>query len=364
MSKTVPTALAEALSEDLTTLTTIWTITRQDGVTVRLTELDRDIVIDGDRWVGTFGYSRTAIAAREGLEADDVELQGLIDEAYIDEGDVRVGLYDGASLSISLVDYESPEFGTVVLKRGTLGAIILSGSSRYSAELRSLTSRLSQEIIEKTSPTCRAELGDSRCTVPLGPTERSDSTSYELGDFVRVATTTGTGDQVYQNRIYECTTAGTTDSSEPTFSTTLGGTTTDGTAVWTARAAWTVTAIVASVTDRRIFTVTVSEDRAVDDWFNLGTANFQSGDNINQSYEVKDWIRSSNTVVLFLPAGRVIQVGDALTLVPGCDKLRATCAAKFALSGTRDYATGNVLNFRGEPDLPGRDAVLAYPDAQ
>ena len=44
---------------------------------------------------------------------------------------------------------------------------------------------------------------------------------------------------VYEDRIYECTTAGTTASTPPTYSKTLGATTTDGTAVFTARQAWT-----------------------------------------------------------------------------------------------------------------------------
>ena len=50
-------------------------------------------------------------------------------------------------------------------------------------------------------------------------------TAYTLGQFVLPATP--------NNYVYVCTTAGTSDSSAPTFGTTVGGTTTDGTAVWT-----------------------------------------------------------------------------------------------------------------------------------
>lgn len=53
------------------------------------------------------------------------------------------------------------------------------------------------------------------------------STPYSLGDIVRA-----TSDD---NRYYECTTAGTSDSSEPTWDTDVGDTTADNTATWTTR---------------------------------------------------------------------------------------------------------------------------------
>jgi hypothetical protein len=38
----------------------------------------------------------------------------------------------------------------------------------------------------------------------------------------------------------------------------------------------------------------------------------------------------------------------------GCDKRLATCIERLA----------NVLNFRGEPYVPGSDALMSYPDAR
>ncbi|HEV2746535.1 MAG TPA: DUF2163 domain-containing protein [Allosphingosinicella sp.] len=46
-------------------------------------------------------------------------------------------------------------------------------------------------------------------------------------------------------------------------------------------------------------------------------------------------------------------VGDLVEISEGCDKRLATCAARF----------GNVLNFRGEPHLPGIDLLTRYPGA-
>lgn len=58
---------------------------------------------------------------------------------------------------------------------------------------------------------------------------RVDSTAYAKGDAILVSAV-----------VYQCTTAGTSDSSAPTFSTAVGTTTTDGTAVWTSRGAVTM----------------------------------------------------------------------------------------------------------------------------
>lgn len=54
------------------------------------------------------------------------------------------------------------------------------------------------------------------------------SNSYSVGDIVRASTLQASG------LVFRCTTAGTSDSSEPAWATTLGNTVTDNTVVWTA----------------------------------------------------------------------------------------------------------------------------------
>lgn len=45
--------------------------------------------------------------------------------------------------------------------------------------------------------------------------------------------------------------------------------------------------------------------------------------------------------------------GDLVEIAEGCDGMAATCGARF----------GNILNFRGEPHLPGIDLLTRYPGA-
>lgn len=61
---------------------------------------------------------------------------------------------------------------------------------------------------------------------PADPADWQASTAYVLGDWVAATTPAGFN--------FICTTAGTTDASEPTWPTAEGGTVTDGTVVWTA----------------------------------------------------------------------------------------------------------------------------------
>jgi uncharacterized phage protein (TIGR02218 family) len=84
-------------------------------------------------------------------------------------------------------------------------------------------------------------------------------------------------------------------------------------------------------------------------FFTFGKATFVTGANAGAVNEVL--LHDQQTIRLFVPMPRPIVVGDQITLVAGCDKTPETCHAKF----------GNILNFRGEPHIPGNDKVFSYP---
>ncbi len=84
-------------------------------------------------------------------------------------------------------------------------------------------------------------------------------------------------------------------------------------------------------------------------FFTFGKATFTTGANAGAINEVL--LHDGQTIRLFVPMPRPIVVGDQIVLVAGCDKTPETCNAKFA----------NILNFRGEPHIPGNDKVFSYP---
>jgi uncharacterized phage protein (TIGR02218 family) len=87
-----------------------------------------------------------------------------------------------------------------------------------------------------------------------------------------------------------------------------------------------------------------------DGWFSGGELKWLSGANADSKVEVKEFIAGINggLVSLVLPMNRAMQVGDEFEIIAGCDKSHLTCQNKFA----------NMINFRGEPYVPGVDAML------
>ena len=59
-----------------------------------------------------------------------------------------------------------------------------------------------------------------------------------------------------------------------------------------------------------------------------------------QSYAIKS--QGGGTFALLVPLPALPAIGDTLTVYPGCDKTKTTCAGKF----------GNLVHFQGQPYIP------------
>jgi len=367
MVKNISSALRNHLDEETTSLATCWRVIRKDGQEFYFTDHDRDILFEGNTYLAEASYLRTAVTSSASFSVDNVDLEGVLSSDQISITDLRAGLFDYAEVRIFLVNWASISDGALKMRRGWIGEVTLTEQGVFRAELRGLAQALDQKLGEMYQPECRADLGDSRCKVPVQPPERANDTDYSLGTFVKVPTAAGSGQETYENRIYECTTEGTSATSEPTFDTTVGNTTSDGTVVWTAREAWTRNAAVDTVVDE--FTLDLaglSEPRASDNWFNGGALTFETGPNQGLSIEIRAWDSSAQRITLFFAAPFLPASGDKVRLFPGCDKRTSTCSSKFAIPGSRDFPSsrGNIWNFRGEPHVPGPDDLTRYPDAK
>ena len=115
-----------------------------------------------------------------------------------------------------------------------------------------------------------------------------------------------------------------------------------------------LTATVSAVTDEREFSVTYS-GTFINDYFNRGTVTFTGGALAGtRRVEIFDFASGgagAGALALYAPLAQAPLVGDTLTIKRGCGKTRAAC-----------LAYGNVINFRGCPDVPGTDQVLKYPN--
>ncbi len=82
-----------------------------------------------------------------------------------------------------------------------------------------------------------------------------------------------------------------------------------------------------------------------------GSVRWRSGSNTGRAMEIVDFDGTHFQITLFEPMVYNIAVGDTLLLATGCNKSRANC-----------IQYNNIINFRGEPDVPGQDNYLNYPD--
>ncbi len=93
-------------------------------------------------------------------------------------------------------------------------------------------------------------------------------------------------------------------------------------------------------------------------WFSRGLLTWVSGDAAGARIEVRIHTRDAGGTRMSLweplPAG--VAVTDRFRVTAGCDKLPATCAAKFS----------NIQNYQGFPHMPGNAYVttIARPGAK
>lgn len=106
---------------------------------------------------------------------------------------------------------------------------------------------------------------------------------------------------------------------------------------------FTFTGSVTTATNNQTFTDSTKAQAA--DYFAEGILTWTSGPNNGLSVKVKGFAASVFT--LSLPMLSTIGVGHTFSVVAGCQKRLVDCSTKFS----------NVLNFQGEPHMPGVDQL-------
>jgi uncharacterized phage protein (TIGR02218 family) len=168
----VSAALEAHLTQPLTTLATCVKIARKDGHILAFTDCDVNLTIAGVTYRASEALSPTRVNSAVNLAVDHLEMDGALSDDAITEGDLLSGKYDGAAVTLMLVNHRDTSMGSLLLKYGTFGEVTLRGQ-QFTAELRGLTQALQQPVGESFSPTCRAELGDTRCKVSMAGREVS-----------------------------------------------------------------------------------------------------------------------------------------------------------------------------------------------
>ena len=286
MTRSISVGLTNHLAGEVVTLATCWKITRQDGVIMGFTSHETDLLVSGVTYMAASGISPTTVEQKSDMSVDNLEVDGVLDSSYITEADLNAGKYDFAEVLVFIVNYADLTMGTLITKRGWMGEVSLN-QGKYIAEVRGLSQKLQNTVGRIFEPTCRANLGDTKCAFNLAGNTVSGSAAT-----VSTSVTTATSQQVFYA------------SALSNISTYPAG------------------------------------------YFSNGKLTFTSGLNNGISMEIKEF--ASGVITCVLPFPYSISAGNAFTIYAGCDKTIATCKNKF----------NNVINFRGEPYIPGLDKVL------
>ena len=177
--RSIPSALQTKLDSGVTTLCRCWLITRRDGLVQGFTDHDQDVVLNGTTCRAATGLSAAEATTQLGLAVTGSEISGALADETLSEADLAAGRYDAAQVEIWLVDWSEPSLN-VLLMKGVLGEVRREGAA-FTAEVRGLADRLSQENGRFYGARCSADLGDSRCAIDLSsPTLRGSGSASEL----------------------------------------------------------------------------------------------------------------------------------------------------------------------------------------
>jgi uncharacterized phage protein (TIGR02218 family) len=373
MSRTIPAPLLAHIGGSSLTITTLLKIVRLDGTTLGLSCFDRILTYAGVNYYPMDGIESTALRASQGTGIDNLTVNGILSSSFIKDADLLAGLYDQASIELFQVNWaENPLVSRALLVTGYIGNLTYSDGG-YTAEIRALSSRLTQQIGEQTSATCRVfALGDSRCKIKLGavllsavtqasPAQVTTTTAHGrvVGDtvyFQDVGGMTGLSGQVLVVRaVINSTQFTVNDTSGNAFSTLLFGVYTSG-----GQIGYQVVRTVLSVEGPPFAStldchqrIVFSSDNNGAGFYSYGMVTFLTGLNAGIAREIKNNpkpIGGQADLRLQEAFPFTVAAGDTARLEAGCDRTLGVCNSRFS----------NVINYRGENLIPGIDSLFLH----
>ena len=278
-------------------LVPVWAIERRDGFALRIAGHPTALVHDGETYEPEGGIDATAYRREASLRDHSLEAAGIINSDRITFADLDAGLYNGAKITMRLVDWRFPWAAPRQTSVFILRRVSFDGEG-WRAETEGVAALLKRQTGRVYGPACPYKFGSANPDA---------------------AGRAGCGLDV---------------------------------SLWT-----TFDVEVATVTDARL----VFEAKSVapnelsgsftDDYFAQGWLVWTTGDNAGQTQDIRAYTQSTRGIELFLEAPFPVQVGDRFNIVAGDDKTFTTCKTKFS----------NGANFGGDPWTPGTQKAMQTP---
>ena len=165
--KTLHSTLLTEYATEGKRIATIIKFTRRDGLVFGFAEHDRDLLYGNVLYRAVTGIIVSQIETSAGLNVHNLEVSGFVDEDALDIIEEEAGAWDGAEFEILDVIWNQLTVPGNVWLTGWIGEIKRK-DFRFSAELRSLQSKLQTNWGQVISPSCPYRFGDSDCKFDLG----------------------------------------------------------------------------------------------------------------------------------------------------------------------------------------------------
>ncbi|MCP1852108.1 MULTISPECIES: baseplate hub domain-containing protein [unclassified Bradyrhizobium] len=308
----------------------LFTITRTDGVVIRVTSYVRPITIAGVTWQP--GGLLQVGDNTETNSGDPPTMSFKVvmrDDGLFTKLDIANRKFDGAYALVEVTNAKNPTTKDYEFDGLLKGDVSFDRYGNAEFEILNKFALQRDVFVRKYSIQDDVDFGDPRRSkVATFPTV--DVTSQDLSDVARSATLT-VGDRRrfrygsagnpsdYHNVYWEVTAvSGPTGAAAPVSpSDTIDASVTDGGVTFTVRNAWARAFQVASIVDERHITIAVTEPRAGGDtsWFAPGLLVMRSGHCTNRASDIDAWDGTSQ-IEIVVPFGHLLQVGDWGEIAP------------------------------------------------
>lgn len=147
-------------------------MTLRNGTVLGFTSLDVDVVYDDESDVGSpstaitydaaTGFTPSTLDSSSDLSVDNAEARGLIPHfslGQITPEMIAAGELDYADWIMYQVNYRDLSMGHEILGSGQTGEVRTEEQLGFVMELRAISQRLKQTVVELDSITCRATFG-------------------------------------------------------------------------------------------------------------------------------------------------------------------------------------------------------------
>ena len=186
--RTLPAGLKQHLSGGATTMCWCWKLTTMDGAVSGFSDHDEDVEFDGVTFEAASGFTGTQIETALGLAVGNLEAEGALSSARLNDKDLLAGRFDNAMVEIWMVNWADPG-QRVLLRKGNLGEVT-RGQTGFRAEIRGLAHQLNQPQGRLYQKLCDTDLGSARCGVDINdPALRQDGTVSAAETAQRLAVT-------------------------------------------------------------------------------------------------------------------------------------------------------------------------------